>query len=107
MRVFVGARDAIDHVPVYETIVLKARAAELAGATVVRGMMGFGARTKTLHTAKILRLSEDMPMIVEIVDTQERIGAFLPVVEEFFRASGSGAMATTEKAEIIQYTSGK
>lgn len=106
LRVFVGERDSIDHHPLYEVIVLKAREAGLAGATVLRGMMGFGARSRTLHTAKILRLSEDMPMVVEIVDTEEKIASFLPVVEELFSRSGCGGMVTTERAEIIQYTAG-
>ncbi len=106
LRVFVGERDVIDHKALYEVIVLKAREGGLAGATVLRGMMGFGARSRTLHTAKILRLSEDLPMVVEIVDSEERIAAFLPVVEELFRRSGCGGLVTTERAEVIQYTAG-
>lgn len=106
LRVFVGERDVLDHRPLYELIVLKARESGLAGATVVRGMMGFGARSRTLHTAKILRLSEDLPMVVEIVDTEEKIAAFLPLVEELFRRSACGGMVTTERAEVIHYTAG-
>src|SRR5437762_10832478 len=79
LRIFVGESDKHEHLPLYEAIVLKAREAGLAGATVVRGVMGFG-RHSIMHTAKILRLSEDLPMIVEIVDGAEKIEAFLPVL---------------------------
>ncbi len=79
LRIIVGENDKHGHVPLYEAIVLKAREAGLCGATVTRGVMGFG-RNSVLHTAKILRLSEDMPMVVEIVDSRERIESFLPVL---------------------------
>jgi hypothetical protein len=81
LRVFVGESDKHGHIPLYEAIVLKARETGLAGATVLRGLMGFG-RHSVMHTAKILRLSEDLPMIVEIVDSKEKIEAFLPVLDK-------------------------
>jgi uncharacterized protein len=80
LRIFVGESDKHGHVPLYEAIVLKARESGLAGATVLRGVMGFG-RHSVMHTAKILRLSEDLPMVVEIVDSVERIEAFLPTLD--------------------------
>src|SRR5947207_12805254 len=80
LRVFVGESDKHGHIPLYEAIVLKAREAGLAGATVLRGLMGFGKHS-VLHTAKILRLSEDLPMGVEIVDSLAKIEAFLPILD--------------------------
>lgn len=101
LRIFVGEDDRADGLPLYEAIVLKARERQLAGATVLRGPMGFG-RSSRLHTAKILRLSEDLPFIVEIVDTEERIDAFLPDLE---RIMGSG-LVTLEKVRVIRYGDG-
>jgi PII-like signaling protein len=106
LRIFLGEKDAHAHRPLYEVIVVRAREAGLAGATVLRGVMGFGARSRTLHTAKILRLSEDLPMVVEIVDEDEKIQSFLPVIDELFAATGCGGMVTVEKARIIRYTAG-
>ncbi|HVO17213.1 MAG TPA: DUF190 domain-containing protein [Alphaproteobacteria bacterium] len=101
LRIFVGEDDRAEGLPLYEAIVLKARERQLAGATVLRGPMGFG-RSSRLHTAKILRLSEDLPFIVEIVDTEERIDAFLPELE---RIMGSG-LVTLEKVRVIRYGDG-
>jgi PII-like signaling protein len=101
LRIFVGEDDRAEGLPLYEAIVLKARERQLAGATVLRGPMGFG-RSSRLHTAKILRLSEDLPFIVEIVDTEERINAFLPELE---RIMGSG-LVTLEKVRVIRYGDG-
>src|SRR5256885_6602677 len=84
LRIFVGETDKLGHIPLYEAIVLKAREAGLAGATVTRGVMGFGKKS-VVHTAKILRLSEDMPMIIEMVDSLERIEAFLPALDGLIR----------------------
>ncbi len=81
LRIYLGESDRHGHVPTYEAIVLEARRRGLAGATVMRGVMGFGAHSH-LHTAKILRLSEDLPIIVDIVDTPERLAAFLPFLAE-------------------------
>jgi len=80
LRVFLGESDRFEHRPLYEAIVLKAREMHMGGATVLRGPMGFGP-TSRLHTAKLLRLSEDLPIIVEIVDAREKIDAFLPVLD--------------------------
>ena len=107
LRIFVGEKDKFEHHALYDVIVLKAREAGLAGATVLRGVEGFGAVSRTLHTAKILRLSEDLPIVIEIVDTEETISAFLPRVEELFAAVGCGGMVTTEHVDIIKYTPGK
>lgn len=98
LRVFVGESDRHNHRPLYEAIVLKAREAGLAGATVVRGVMGFGKHS-ILHTAKILRLSEDLPMVVEIADSLERIEQFLPLLDEMI----SDGLVTLEKVRVIQY----
>jgi uncharacterized protein len=102
LRVFVGESDKHEGKPLYEWLVLKAREAGLAGATVLRGIEGFGAHSR-LHTAKILRLSEDLPIVVEIVDSLEKIDAFMPVVGD---AVGEG-LATLERVKIRFYRSGK
>src|SRR4051794_32665698 len=81
LRIFVGESDRFGHHPLYEAIVLKAREHGLAGATVLRGVMGFG-KNSVIHTAKILRLSEDLPMVIEIVDSSAKIEAFLPLLNE-------------------------
>jgi uncharacterized protein len=105
LRVFLGESDRLNGKPLYECIVQKARESGLAGATVLRGVEGFGARSR-IHTAKILRLSEDLPIVVEIVDSEEKIKAFLPAVDKMFEGSGSGGMITLERAEVIRYTHG-
>src|SRR3954470_4022871 len=86
LRIFIGESDRYQHRPLYEAIVLKARELQLAGATVLRGPMGFG-KSSHLHTAKILRLSMDLPMVIEIVDTEEKVNAFLPVLDDRRRFS--------------------
>ncbi len=98
LRVFIGESDRHGHQPLYESIVLQARQAGLAGATVLRGVMGFGKHS-ILHTAKILRLSEDMPMIVEIVDSLEKIEKFLPLLDELIK----DGLVTIEKVRVIHY----
>ncbi len=98
LRIFIGESDRSDHQPLYEAIVLKARELQLGGATVLRGPMGFG-RSSHLHSAKILRLSEDLPMVIEIVDSQAKIDAFLPVLDKMM---GSG-LVTVEKVQVLQY----
>jgi PII-like signaling protein len=103
LRIFVGESDLIHHVPVYEKIVLEARKAGLAGVTVIKGIMGFGASSR-IHTAKLLRLSEDLPMIVEIVDEEKKIEQFIPVLNELFEEANSGGLITMEKVNIIKYT---
>jgi uncharacterized protein len=98
LRIFLGESDRCGHQPLYEALVLKAREMHLAGATVLRGPMGFGHSSR-LHTAKILRLSGDLPLVIEIVDSEEKIAAFLPALEPMI---GSG-LVTTQKVEVIQY----
>ena len=100
LRIFVGESDRWKHQPLYEAIVLKARELHLAGATVLRGPMGFG-KSSRLHTAKILRLSMDLPLVIEVVDTEENIQRFLPVLDEMM----SGGLVTLEKARVIDYRS--
>ncbi len=105
LRIFLGEADRVDGRPLYEVLVRSAKEKGLAGATVLRGVEGYGARSR-IHTAKILRLSEDLPVVVEIVDTEERIREFLPLVDDLFQRSGSGGMITLEKADVIRYTQG-
>jgi len=98
LRIFIGESDRHGHQPLYESIVLQAREAGLAGATVLRGVMGFGKHS-VLHTAKILRLSEDLPMIIEIVDGLEKIEKFLPVLDELIK----DGLVTIERVRVIHY----
>lgn len=98
LRIFVGESDRHGHHPLYEAIVLKAREAGLAGATVTRGVMGFGKHS-VLHTAKILRLSEDLPMVVEIADSLENIEQFLPVLDQMI----TDGLVTLEAVRVIHY----
>ena len=98
LRIFVGESDRWHHQPLYEAIVLKARELGLAGATVLRGPMGFGANSR-LHTAKILRLSMDLPLVIEIVDSEEKIRDFLPVLDAMMK----GGLVTLEKVRVIDY----
>jgi PII-like signaling protein len=98
LRIFIGESDRAGHHPLYEAIVLKARELKMGGATVLRGPMGFG-KSSHLHSAKILRLSEDLPIVIEIVDSQEKIDAFIPVLDQMM---GSG-LITVEKVQVLQY----
>jgi len=98
LRIFIGESDRHDGRPLYEWLVLQARERGLAGATVLRGMQGFGAHSR-LHTTKIMRLSVDLPIIIEIVDTTEKIEAFLPLVDENVKEG----LATVEKIRIRLY----
>ena len=98
LRIFFGENDRFNGKPLYEAIVLKARELHLAGATVLRGSMGFGHSSR-LHTTKILRLSEDLPLVIEIVDTEEQINMFLPVLDTMM---GSG-LVTLEKMKVLRY----
>lgn len=101
LRIFIGESDRHDGRALYETIVLKAREQKLAGATVLRGPMGFGA-TSHLHTAKILRLSGDLPIVIEIVDTEPKIQAFLPLLEPML----GGGLVTLENVKVLHYRHG-
>jgi PII-like signaling protein len=98
LRIFIGESDRFNHTPLYEAIVLKAREVHLGGATVLRGPMGFG-KSSRMHTTKILRLSMDLPIVIEIVDSEEKINAFLPTLEGMM----SGGMVTLERVQVIEY----
>ena len=98
LRIFIGESDHHDHKPLYEAIVLKAREMHLAGSTVLRGPMGFG-KSSRLHTAKILRLSMDLPIVIEIVDSEEKIQSFLPVLDKMM----GGGLVTLEPIKVIDY----
>ena len=102
LRIFIGQDDRCGRNPLYEAIVLKAREHHLAGATVLRGPMGFG-RSSRLHTTKILRLSEDLPIVIEIVDSDEKISSFLAVLDGIM----SKGLVTTEKVQVVQYGEAK
>jgi PII-like signaling protein len=101
LRIFIGESDRHDHKPLYEAIVLKARECGMAGATVLRGPLGFGARSH-LHSAKILRLSMDLPIVIEMVDTPAKIEAFLPQLDTMIH----DGLVTLEDVEMIQYGAG-
>ena len=100
LRIFFGEDDKFKGAPLHEAIVLKAREQHLAGATVLRGPMGFGASSR-LHTTKILRLSEDLPLVIEIVDSEEKIDAFLPLLDGMM----TSGLVTLEKVQVLQYGS--
>ena len=102
LRIYIGESDRWNHRPLYEAIVLKARELHLAGATVLRGPMGYGAASR-IHTAKILRLSMDLPMVIEIVDTEEKVNSFLPFLDEMM----GGGLVTLEKIKVIHYRHGQ
>lgn len=102
LRIMLGESDRHGHQPLYEAIVLKLRELGLAGATVLRSPMGFGANS-LIHTAKILQLSMDLPMIIEVVDTEEKIQSFLPVLDEMM----DGGLVTMEKVNVIHYRSSR
>jgi uncharacterized protein len=98
LRIFFGEDDKFRHLPLYEAIVLKAREMHLAGATVLRGHVGFG-HSSHIHTTKILRLSQDLPVVVEIVDSQQKIDAFLPALDTMM----TSGLVTIEKVQVLQY----
>jgi len=106
LRIFVGESDRHKGRPLYEAIVHRAHELGLAGATVWRGIEGYGAASR-IHTAKILRLSEDLPILIEIVDTEDKIRQALPELDDMMEASGGGGLITLEFAEIIKYTQGR
>lgn len=98
LRIFIGESDKYQHKPLYEQIVMKARELNLAGATVLRGVMGYGGSSR-LHTAKLLELSSDLPMVVEIVDTEANIDRLMPFIDEWV----SEGLVTLEKARVLRY----
>jgi PII-like signaling protein len=98
LRIFIGESDRWEHKPLVEAIVLKAREMHLGGATVLRGPMGYG-KTSRLHTAKILNLSTDLPIVIEIVDSEANINSFLPVLDGMI----TGGLVTMEKVKVLHY----
>jgi PII-like signaling protein len=98
LRIFIGEDDKASHQPLYEAIVLKAREMHLAGATVLRGPMGFGHSSR-LHTTKVLRLSQDLPLVIEIVDSEDKIDQFVAAIEPMM----GSALVKTEKVKVIRY----
>src|SRR4051794_14571700 len=98
LRIYIGESDRFEHLPLYEAIVLKARELHLAGATVIRGAMGFGHSSR-IHTSKILRLSADLPLVIEIIDGEEKINGFLPVLEKMI----GGGLVTLENVRVLHY----
>jgi PII-like signaling protein len=105
LRIFVGESDKIGHLPLFEAIVKKAREAGLAGATVLKGVLGFGA-TARIRTTKILDLSADLPMVIEIVDEQSKIAAFHPMCSELIEQANCGGLVTLENIRVIHYLPG-
>jgi uncharacterized protein len=106
LRIFIGESDKIDGQPLYEAIVFEAKKQGLSGATVTKGIMGFGANSN-VHTTKLFEISSDLPFIIEIVDTEEKIMSFTKIVENLFEQSKSGGLITIEKAVVIRYKAGK
>lgn len=100
LRIYIGEDDRFESTPLHEAIVLKARELHLAGATVLRGPVGYG-KSSRLHTAKILRLSQDLPLVIEIVDSEQAINGFLPELNVMM--NGSSGLVTLEKVQVIQY----
>ena len=105
LRIFLGESDKYHQRSLYETIVFEAKKQALSGATVTRGIMGFGANSK-VHSAKLFDISTDLPVVVEIVDTDDKINHFINTVEQLFEESKSGGLITIENAQVIRYKSG-
>ena len=106
LRIFIGESDKVQHVPLYEAVVREAKACGLAGATAWRGLTGYGSGSR-IRTAKILDLSTDLPVIVEITDREDRINAFLPKLDKLFETADCGGLVTMEKVQIIKYQHGR
>jgi PII-like signaling protein len=106
LRIFLGESDKVKHTALYEAIVREARQTGLAGATVWRGTMGFGP-TSRIRTARILDLSTDLPVIVEIADEEEKINGFLPVLHDLFESAQCGGLVTVENVKVIRYLHGQ
>ena len=102
LRIFVGEVDKIDHQLLYEAIVLAAKEKGMAGATVLKGLMSFGASSR-IHVARLIELSEDLPIVIEIVDRSDKIDNFLSTVNELFEKCGRGGLITVEKVEVLYY----
>lgn len=102
LRIFIGESDKYGNIPLYEAIVFEAKKEKLSGATVTKGIMGFGANS-IINSSKLFTISHDFPLIVEIVDMEDKIRDFVKIVEKMFEKSNSGGLITIEKAEIIHY----
>lgn len=102
LRIFIGESDKLGKIPLYEALVFEAKKYGLAGATVTKGIMGFGANSK-INSSKLFTISQDFPLVVEIIDIENKIRDFIKVVEQMFEDSNSGGLITVEKAEIIRY----
>jgi PII-like signaling protein len=102
LRIFVGEVDKIDHQLLYEAILLAAREKGLAGGTVLKGIMSYGASTR-IHVARLIEISEDLPIVIEIVDQAEKIDSFIPVVNDLFERCGRGGLITVEKVDVLYY----
>ncbi len=102
LRIFLGEIDKVGHQLLYEAILLAAKEKGLAGATVLKGIMSFGASSH-IHVARLIELSEDLPIVIEIVDSDEKIGSFLPVVNDLFEKCGHGGLITVEKVDVLYY----
>jgi PII-like signaling protein len=105
LRIFLGESDKVQHSALYDVIVREAHKMGLAGATAWRGIMGFGP-TSRIRTDRILDLSTDLPVIIEIVDTEEKINGFLPELSELFDSANCGGLVTVEKLEVVRYSNG-
>lgn len=106
LRIFIGENDKVAHRPLYEALLFAAKKQGLAGATVSRGIMAYGASTR-VHTAKLVDISQDLPIIVEIVDQEEKITEFLKIVNELMDEAACGGLVTVEKAQVLYYKPGK
>lgn len=102
LRIFIGESDKAGHQPLYEALLFSAKKEGLAGATVLRGIMSYGASTH-IHTAKLIEISQDLPIVVEIVDQEEKINAFLETVHQLMDKAGCGGLVTIEKAQVLSY----
>ncbi len=103
LRIYIGEMDKIDGVSLYEAIVKKVHSLGLAGTTVIRGIEGFGGNSRQIRTAKVLRLSQDLPILIEVVDIEERIRLAIDTIEKMIDESGAGVLMTLEQVEIIRY----
>ena len=106
LRIFIGESDKTGHMPLYEAIVKGAKAVGLAGATAWRGILGYGPNSR-IRTTKILDLSSDMPVIIEITDEEAKINAFLPILHDLFEAANCGGLVTVERVQVIKYLHGQ
>jgi uncharacterized protein len=102
LRIFVGELDKIGHQPLYEAILFKAKEQGLAGCTILRGIMSFGPSSR-VHTAKLIDISSDLPIVIEIVDHEDKLNTFIPVVDKMMEECGQGGLITIEKAEVLYY----